>query len=517
MHVRRKQVCIIGAGVSGLAAASRFKQKGHAVTLVETSSHLGGVWNPSARYPGVQTQSPKELYRYTDQAMPDSYPEWPQGSQVHAYLVAYARRHALDEKIRFDTKVCAIRRRDDGQPGWTVELLTTKAAGTRYEEEDFDFVVVCTGQFNDPKSLALPGEDDFKARGGVVVHSSQYNASSLATGRSVVVLGGSKSAHDIAVNAVRNGAKEVTIVYRDDVWRIPYFIGGLINFKRILYIRAREIMFVGWALSLFARFLYVLMYPLIWMEARGLEALITFQLSLKACKMVPNVRLEDSVNCSVPIATPGFHAVVVDGRIKARRGTTLAAYAESSTRGGGGGNTSSVVLTSGERVPADLVVLAIGYHLASNVAFLPRAFKSKLVDPRDGQYKLHRLIAHPELPQMGFVGFNSSFCSVLCADLAAEWLVRYGDGQLAKQPSSCEMHQGIDLMLEFKRKERPAAAVYGGLCVAPFHFKYFDELIDDIGCELRQRSNPLIEYMTPPDADAYGDFLASAPHYVARD
>ena len=120
--------------------------------------------------------------------------------------------------------------------------------------------------------------------------------------------------------------------------------------------------------------------------------------------MVPNVRLEDSVNCSVPIATPGFHAMVVDGRIKARRGTTLAAYAESSTRGGGGGNTSSVVLTSGERVPADLVVLAIGYHLASNVAFLPRAFKSKLVDPRDGQYKLHRLIAHPELPQMGFVG-----------------------------------------------------------------------------------------------------------------
>ena len=27
--------------------------------------------------------------------------------------------------------------------------------------------------------------------------------------------------------------------------------------------------------------------------------------------------------------------------------------------------------------------------------------------------------------------------------------------------------------------ERPAAATYGGLCIAPFHFKHFDELMDD--------------------------------------
>jgi cation diffusion facilitator CzcD-associated flavoprotein CzcO len=57
------------------------------------------------------------------------------------------------------------------------------------------------------------------------------------------VLGGSKSATDIAVNAVNSGAAEVTLVYREPVWRIPYFIGGLVNFKRILYIRAQEEMF----------------------------------------------------------------------------------------------------------------------------------------------------------------------------------------------------------------------------------------------------------------------------------
>ena len=117
-------------------------------------------------------------------------------------------------------------------------------------------------------------------------------------------------------------------------------------------------------------------------------------------------------------------------------------------------------------------------------------------------------------PDMGFVGFNSSFCTVLCADLAANWLVRYADGQLARQPSAAEMHDNIAMMLNFKRVERPAAGVYGGLCVAPYHFKHFDELLADIGTKASRR-NPLVEKFTPPDADAYARFLATAPEYKA--
>ena len=103
--IRRKQVCIIGAGVSGLAAAKAFAARGHLITIVERSGDLGGVWEPSRSYPEVQTQSPKELYRYTDKAMPDSYPEWPNGPQVHAYLTDYARDHGLLGTIRFNTTV----------------------------------------------------------------------------------------------------------------------------------------------------------------------------------------------------------------------------------------------------------------------------------------------------------------------------------------------------------------------------------------------------------------------------
>jgi cation diffusion facilitator CzcD-associated flavoprotein CzcO len=494
--VSPKHVCVIGAGVSGLAAAKAFSARGHKVTIIERSADLGGVWEPARSYPEVQTQSPKDLYRYTDRAMPDTYPEWPTGPQVHAYLSDYARSFGLNRMLRFNTKVLGMERRADGKPGWTLALSDPSGATSK---EDFDFVAVCTGQFNEPQTLSCPGEDGFVARGGQILHSSKYNDATLAKGRRVVVLGGSKSATDIAVNAVKSGAREVTIVFREPVWRIPYFIGGLVNFKRILYIRAQEQMFPGWGASAMARLAHRIAAPFVWANWRGLESLLKAQLKLKKCKMVPKDRIEDGINCSVPIATPNFYPMVADGRIKAVFGTFD--HYEGDT----------IVMSGGERVQADVAVLAIGYKLG--VPFLPAAYQAKLVDA-DGQYRLYRLIANPDLPDMGFVGFNSSFCTVLCAELAANWLVRYADGQLAKQPTAQEMRDNIEMMLRFKRVERPAAGVYGGLCVAPYHYRHFDELMADIGTKEQKRGG-LAGRFLPPDADAYARFLASAPDYRA--
>ena len=494
--VRQKQVCVIGAGVSGLAAARAFSACGHSVTVIEKSADLGGVWEPARSYPQVQTQSPKDLYRYTDKAMPDSYPEWPKGPQVHAYLADYARGHGLNGMMRFNTAVASMERRPDGKPGWTIELKTANETA----RENFDFVAVCTGQFNEPQTLSLPGEAEFLAKGGRILHSSAYNDAALAKGRKVVVLGGSKSATDIAVNAVESGASEVTIVYREPVWRIPYFIGGLVNFKHILYIRAQENMFPGWGIGPLSRLVHAIAKPMVWANWRGLETMLKAQLKLAKCNMVPKERIEDGVNCSVPIATPNFYPMVADGRIKAIRGT-FQRY-----------ENGSIVMSNGERVSADVAVLAIGYKLG--VPFLPEKYRAKLVDP-DGQHRLYRLIASPDLPELGFVGLNSSFCTVLCADLAAHWLVRYADGQLKLQPNEQQMRDNIEMMLRFRRVERPAAGVYGGLCVAPYHFRHFDELLADIGTT-RRRRNPLAEMFKPPNADAYADYLASAPQYTAN-
>lgn len=490
---KRKTVAVIGGGVSGLAAAKAFDERGHRVLGIERSHDFGGVWELSRSYPDVQTQSPKDLYRFTDLPMPEEYPEWPKGPQVHAYLHAYARKHDLARLFRLNTNVASMDRRSDGKPGWR---LTLEAAGKSWTE-DVDFVAICTGQFSDKNVLTHPGQSDFEASGGQVMHSSEYTDPEFARGKHVVVLGGSKSATDLVVNASKNGAKSVTMVYREPVWRVPYFVGG-INFKRLLYMRAQEQQFNSWGRSAAAKAVFTAFKPLIWANFRGLETLLKFQLNLKKWDMVPDIPIEKDASCSLPIVTPGLFEGFESGTIRPVRGT-FTAY-----------EPGHAVLSTGEKIPCDLSVLAVGWKLG--IPYLAKEYRDKLVEA-DGQYRVYRLSVNPDLPDMGFVGFNSSFCTVLSAEMIANWLVRYADGQLANQPSDAEMRHSIDEMLVWRRKERPAAKVYGGLCSAPFHFRHFDELLADMGALKRKRSNPLAEQFSYPNADAYGGFLKSTPSY----
>ncbi|WP_299740415.1 NAD(P)/FAD-dependent oxidoreductase [uncultured Roseobacter sp.] len=489
----RKKVAVIGGGVSGLAAAKAFDAQGHRVVGFERSHDFGGVWEVSRSYPDVQTQSPKDLYCYTDHPMPESYPEWPKGPQVHAYLHSYAAKHKIARLFRLNTRIQTMTRRADGQPGWR---LTIEAAGKTWTE-DFDFVSVCTGQFSEKNIITHPGQDAFAARGGQVLHSSEYTDPGLVAGKDVVVLGGSKSATDIAVNAVNSGAKSVRLVYLENVWRVPYYVGG-INFKNLLYMRAQEQQFNQWGKSPLQRVIAAALKPLVWANFRGLETLLKLQLGLKKHNMVPKTPIEKEVSCSVPIVTPGLFECLNAGSIVPTIGT-FESYEDAGLK-----------LSTGDVVSCDIAILAVGWKLG--VPYLPQAYQDKLIEA-DGQYRVYRLAVNPDLPDMGFVGFNSSFCTVLSAEMIANWLVRYADGQLARQPTPQEMNENIDMMLNWKRTERPAARIYGGLCSAPFHFKHFDELLADMGATRRKRTNPLAEQFSYPNAAAYGSFLASTPQY----
>ncbi len=283
--VDRKKVAVIGGGVSGLAAAKAFDERGHRVVGFERSHDFGGVWEPSRSYPDVQTQSPKDLYCYTDHPMPEDYPEWPKGPQVHAYLHSYADKHRQHRLFRLNTNVKAMNRRGDGAPGWTLTLED----GAHEWDEDFDFVAIGTGQFSDKNIITHPGQEGFEAAGGCVMHSSEYTDPAIVRGKRVVVLGGSKSATDIAVNAAQNGAASVHWVYLEPVWRVPYFVGG-INFKRLLYMRAQEQQFNAWGKTSAQRVLAAVLKPLVWANFRGLEALLKTQLGLKKHGLVPKRR-----------------------------------------------------------------------------------------------------------------------------------------------------------------------------------------------------------------------------------
>ncbi len=485
-----RRVCVIGAGISGLVAAKVLRARGYDVTAVEKGGDLGGVWDPARSYPGVQTQTPRDLYCFSDFPMPPEYPEWPSGAQMHAYLAAYARHFGLRPCIRFRTEVLSLSR----QPGGAGWLATLRGADGAADTEQFDLVAVATGQFSRPRTLHLPGEDAFVAAGGVVRHSSEYGDGALARGRDVAVVGFAKSATDVAMGALAEGARTVSVIYRRAHWKIPYFFGGAVNFKHILYCRASEAMFMPWAPGRAGRLARRLLAPAIWANWRALEALLRLQFGLRRAGLHPEGRIEDSIHCATSIETPGFYKAVRDGRIRAVKGNAT-------------GYAPGGVLVDGARIAADVVVLATGW--LQDLPFLDADTRARLIEP-DGQYRLHRLMANPDLPGLGFVGFNSSFASALSAELGAHWLARFFEGTLRRQPTDAGMREGIARALEWRRRDRPAAAAYGGLCIAPFHHAHFDELMADIGAR-RKPANPLAAHLAPISPKAYARLLETAP------
>jgi hypothetical protein len=76
------------------------------------------------------------------------------------------------------------------------------------------------------------------------------------------------------------------------------------------------------------------------------------------------------------------------------------------------------------------------------------------------------------------------------------------------QKTATEMKQEIHRMLKWKHEVYPAASIYSGNCIAPFHHLHFDEILDDIGSYVRDTS--MFSY---PSAELYGKCLDSAPKY----
>lgn len=485
---------MIGAGLSGLVAAKTFLSKGHDVVVYERGKDLGGVWELSRSYPGIQTQTPRDLYSYTDFPMPKNLPEWPKGEQVYQYLNDYVDHFKVRPHIQFNTMVCAVTEREDGQPGWDVAVETIDGHATTTA---FDFVVVCNGTFSDPNDIRHEGRDGFLAAGGQIIHSSQYTTPSMIKGKRVLVLGFSKSATDVAVNAVNEGATATTIVYRRAAWKIPYFFGNVVNFKNILYSRISEALFPPYRATRKERWLQSLGKPFVWGNWRMLELLLKMQFGLKKCDMVPEDPIETQISCSLSIETPGFYKMVRQGDIQGVRGT-ISHY-----------NGKTIVLTNGEQVEADVVIMAIGW--ARKIPFFAPQLQQKFVES-DGLLRLYRSIVNPNLPNMGFIGYNGSFISTLTSEISANWLVHYMDNQLINQPTAAQMNQEIDEMCQWRRQERPIASEYNGLCVAPYHFRYIDSLMADMGAKTKG-GNPLAARLAPINPAIYKDLLTTAPAY----
>src|SRR5829696_4164643 len=282
------KIAVIGAGFAGLSSAKVLRQFGHEVTVFEKEPDVGGVWSTSRLYPGVTTQNNKGTYYLSDFPMPKSYPEFPSGKQVQAYLASYADHFGVTPHLRLRTEVVAANL--DEQAGlWSVTSRKVGAEETR--NEDFEYVVVANGIFSEPFIPPFDGVADYERAGGHLRHASEFPDLDEARGKDVVVVGYGKSACDIAF-AISEVATTTTVVARDLLWKMPKKLGNLLPYKYLFLTRMGEGLFPYVELRGFERFLHGIGKPIRNLMLRTVQEIVVRQLRLRELDLVPEGNFE---------------------------------------------------------------------------------------------------------------------------------------------------------------------------------------------------------------------------------
>jgi len=459
-----KTVGIVGAGFAGLSTAKVLKGFGYEVTVFEKAPDVGGVWSRSRRYPGLTTQNPRDTYALSDFPMPASYPEWPSGEQVQAYLQSYADHFGISADILLNTEVKHASF-DEPSQTWRVvsERVGSEAGSAEPASRSFDFLVVCNGIFSAPFMPAYQGSREFVREGGQLCHSTAFHDLEAARGKHVLVVGYGKSSCDVA-SALRGVSASTTLVTREVIWKVPKLLGDLLNFKFLLLTRMGEGLFEYIELAGVERFLHGAGKPIRDGMLGSVEAVIARQLGLERLGLLPNKPLESIARSTVSLASDGFFEQVQKGQIIVKKGVEIQQLGE-----------GHVLLSNGERVPADIIVCGTGFQ--QRVPFFSEDVTRRLTDARDN-FQLYRSLLPLEVPRLAFNGYNSSFFSQLNCEISALWLLLYLRGEL-QLPAAGAQRAQIARRLRWM-EERTEGKHAKGTNLIPFSLHHIDELLTDM-------------------------------------
>ncbi len=208
-------VLIIGAGISGIGAAYRIHEKNPTLSyaILERRERIGGTWD-LFRYPGIRSDSDifTLSYAYEPWTRPENMAD---GDHIREYLTDTARKYGIDRHIRFDTHVKSadwdsetdtwtVRTEQDGPDGSTVKLYRAR------------FLFFGTGYYNydEPYSPDFPGLEDFA---GEVVHPQYWPESLDYAGKNVVVIGSGATAISM-IPSLSEKAAHVTMLQRSPTY-----------------------------------------------------------------------------------------------------------------------------------------------------------------------------------------------------------------------------------------------------------------------------------------------------------
>jgi cation diffusion facilitator CzcD-associated flavoprotein CzcO/pimeloyl-ACP methyl ester carboxylesterase len=226
-------VLIVGAGLSGIGAASHLKREcpDKSVLIVESRAAVGGTWD-LFRYPGVRSDSDMYTLGYSFRPWTDAK-AIADGTSIREYIIDTIADEGLAPDIRLGLRVLSAEWASETAL-WTVTAVRTQA-GERTGEYSADsgsadsgsadsetvsftcsFLSICSGYYRYDEGFTpkIPGIETFR---GALVHPQHWPDDLDYTGKRVVIIGSGATAVTL-VPSMAETAEHVTMLQRSPTY-----------------------------------------------------------------------------------------------------------------------------------------------------------------------------------------------------------------------------------------------------------------------------------------------------------
>ena len=200
------EICIIGAGMSGLLMGIQLQKAGKRFRIFEKSTSVGGTWRENT-YPGLSCDVPSFFYSYSFEPNPDWTHRFSPGHEIRDYFERTAEKYDLLKHISFDETITSACYEDGG---WTIETGT----GERVRA---DVLIDATGPLHIKNYPQIPGLESFE---GTLFHSADWDHSFDLEGKRIGVVGNGSTGVQM-MEPLSEVASHLTMFQRTAQWIFP--------------------------------------------------------------------------------------------------------------------------------------------------------------------------------------------------------------------------------------------------------------------------------------------------------
>ncbi len=401
-------VLIVGAGLSGIGAAYRIghDRPDRRWAIFEARDAIGGTWD-LFRYPGIRSDSAMTTLGFPfhpwrgEKTIAD-------GADILAYLHDTARTFGIDRHIRFRHRVTAAEWSSEAAR-WTVHYEVDGVSARL----TCRFVFFCSGYYDYARGHApeWPGMGVFSGR---IVHPQAWPDDLSVTGRRVVVIGSGATAVTLVPALVAHGAARVTMLQRSPTFIVAMpahdRVGAALS--RLLPTRIADVL-NRWKSIAYGIGSHAL--------ARRRPGLVKRQIAKQQRAalgdeydipkhLTPRYNPWDQRLCLVPDGD--LFTVLRDGR--------AAIVTDTIERFTGEG----IALTSGDILPADLIVTATGLRLKL-MGGATLTVDGRTIEPH--RHLVYKGAMFSDVPNMAFSTGYTNASWTLRSDLSARFVARLLD------------------------------------------------------------------------------------------